>query len=128
MPNVPISTLQITKLLQNENRQTSIITPLGNTLLEIQGDLELPHVVNDTDDRFDRYKDNDTVRFGLLSIDDEKKTATLFIGKKQRLLGNIVALDPPLGILQFHHEEQKVEMVDIIEYKIYFKDRPLPIM
>lgn len=96
-------------------------------VLEIQGDLEIPLVPHD-DERFIKHHGTDIVRFGLLSINEEKKTATLFVGRKQRLLGSLVKLDTPLGLLKFDRESGTVEMQDIFTYKIIFKDRPLPIM
>lgn len=86
-------------------------------MLEIQGDLQI---------EANPQEENATVRFGQLQIQD--KQATLFIGTKQRLLGQLVALDPPLGLMKFDKETQKVQLMDFIEWKVLFKDRPLPIM
>lgn len=127
MPSVRISTTQLRSLLQSNEHQATIITPLGNMMLEIQGDLEIPLAAHD-DERFKKHHGADIVRFGLLSINEEKKTATLFVGKKQRLLGSLVKLDTPLGLLKFDRESGAVEMQDIFNYKIIFKNRPLPIM
>lgn len=96
-------------------------------MLEMQGDLEIPSQPHD-DDRFSKYNGTDVVRFGLLHINMEKKVATLFIGKKQRLLGSLVELDTPLGLLSFNHENGTVEMQDLFRYKILFSNRPLPVM
>lgn len=127
MPSVTISTSQIRTLLQSDEKQTSVITPMGNMILEIQGDLQVPSVPQDNE-RFSKFQGSDIVRFGLLSIDMEKSSAILFIGKKQRLLGSLVKLDTPLGLLKFNHDSGTVEMQDIFNYKVIFKNRPLPIM
>lgn len=100
---------------------------MGNMMLEIQGDLEIPSTAHD-DERFSKYEDADIVKFGLLHVNPENKTATLFIGKKQRLIGSLVKLDTPLGLLKFNHDSGTVEMQDVFHYKVIFKNRPLPIM
>ncbi|CCD24642.1 Ctf8p NDAI_0D03280 [Naumovozyma dairenensis CBS 421] len=134
MPAVEITTSHLQTLLhetQDGARQITIPTPLGHTMLEIQGDLEMPKTVptDAPDSRYSKYNDGeiDIVRFGLLNLDQEKKLATLFIGTKQRLLGKIVKLDTPLGLLKFDNSSKKVQLVDVINYKIIFSDRPLPI-
>lgn len=127
MPSVTISTSQVRALLLSEEKQTNVVTPMGNMMLEIQGDLEIPSTSYE-DERFSTYKGSDIVKFGLLNVDLESRSATLFIGKKQRLLGSLVKLETPLGLLKFDHETGTVEMQDIFYYKVIFKNRPLPIM
>lgn len=132
MPSVTISTSKLQSLLASKvsDDYVSVLTPLGNTILEIQGDLDVPKTppADDPDQRFFQQDGVDVVRFGLLSLDVTQKKATLYVGKKQRLLGSIVKLEAPLGMLKFNSETQIVELEDIIKYKIIFKDRPLPIM
>lgn len=81
------------------------------------------------------------VKFGNLVFDphDDKKV-TLFIGKSQRLLGNIVKLQTPLAILRIPtnrngdddddmvDDKEDIKIVDIVKAKLIFKQRPLPIM
>ncbi|CAI4064149.1 hypothetical protein SKDZ_08G2360 [Saccharomyces kudriavzevii ZP591] len=133
MPSVRIDTTQWQKLTQSPGKQVSVITPLGMTMLEIQGELELPKdfaslAKDDSshDGRFSVQGGQTIVRFGSLQIDGER--ATLFVGKKQRLLGKVTKLDVPMGVMHFNSRDNKVELVDIMKYKIIFKDRPLPIM
>ncbi|CAI4053637.1 hypothetical protein SUVZ_15G3470 [Saccharomyces uvarum] len=133
MPSVKIGTAQWQKLTQSQEKQTTVITPLGITMLEIQGDLELPKdftalTQGDShhEGRFSEQDGQNIIRFGLLQLDGEK--ATLFVGKKQRLLGKVTKLDVPVGIMHFSSSDNKVELVDVVKYKIIFKDRPLPIM
>lgn len=128
-----IDTTQWQKLTQSPGKQVSVITPLGMTMLEIQGELELPKdfaslAKDDSshDGRFSVQGGQTIVRFGSLQIDGER--ATLFVGKKQRLLGKVTKLDVPMGVMHFNSRDNKVELVDIMKYKIIFKDRPLPIM
>lgn len=86
----------------------------------------------------------DIVKFGRVEIDPNFKKATLFISSTQRLIGTVENIDPPLGILKVVHNDRKggdipknndninnnsdCEMIDIINTKIIFKQRPLPIM
>lgn len=133
MPSVKIGTAQWQKLTQSQEKQTTVITPLGITMLEIQGDLELPKDFTSLaqgdsqhEGRFSEQDGQNIIRFGLLQLDGER--ATLFVGKKQRLLGKVTKLDVPVGIMHFNSSDNKVELVDVVKYKIIFKDRPLPIM
>ena len=133
MPSVPISAENFQQLLLGEDHQTTITTPLGHCIVEIQGDLEIPtHELGsntDTQATPGTYNiGNDIVRIGSLEIDDDMKTATLYIGKKQRLLGKVVKLEMPLGLLKFNERDSSVEFCDLLEYKVLFTDRPLPVM
>ncbi|CUS24954.1 LAQU0S22e00936g1_1 [Lachancea quebecensis] len=129
MPTVEISVSKLGSLFQEEGK-VSVYTRLGNTLLEIQGELEHPLEIpqGDTQGKFTKYQGENIIRFGLLTIDEGQKKATLFVGEKQRLLGTVVKMETPLGLLKFDHGSGSVELQDIIRYKIIFKDRPLPVM
>lgn len=127
MPSVDVSSCQLQALLASDRQQTTVATPLGNMMLEIQGDLEIPSE-RQQDDRFSTNGGVDLLRFGLLHINPINSSATLFVGRKQRLLGSLVKLDTPLGMLKFDNESGTVEMQDIFYYKVIFKSRPLPIM
>ncbi|KAG0682816.1 hypothetical protein C6P40_000958 [Pichia californica] len=128
-----------------------ISTSLGLTIIEIQGDLSLPKDkpsgLNEKEIQLfnqfnlpsflsDSNDPVDMVKFGRLEIDDSLKRATLFISTTQRLIGSIEKIDPPLGLLKVsssndldHNKSEKnCQMIDIINTKIIFKNRPLPIM
>ncbi|QHS73827.1 Ctf8p [Saccharomyces paradoxus] len=133
MPSVDIDATQWQKLTQSREKQATVITPLGMMVLEIQGELKLPKDFaslakkdSQHDGRFSEQGGQTIIRFGSLQIDGER--ATLFVGKKQRLLGKVTKLDVPMGIMHFNSKDNKVELVDVMKYKITFKDRPLPIM
>ncbi|SMN19135.1 similar to Saccharomyces cerevisiae YHR191C CTF8 Subunit of a complex with Ctf18p that shares some subunits with Replication Factor C and is required for sister chromatid cohesion [Maudiozyma saulgeensis] len=136
MPSTTISVEQITQLLDPEQKKTTVPTAFGNMILEIQGDLDIPDIEptaeeitnSNTEVQFNTYKGENIIRFGLLNISEDKKHATLYIGKKQRLLGTVVELETPLGLLKFNSQDGQVDLCDIIQYKVLFKDRPLPIM
>lgn len=128
--HVPISKSELLRLNNDneENKQPLVIlTSLGRTIVEIQGDLKLP--VNSSPEE---HPDAE-VRFGLLDIEENHEDpvmsrVTLYVGQKQRLLGKVVSLDVPLGLLNFNKADNKVTLEDMIRYKILFQDRPLPIM
>ncbi|KAI5964290.1 uncharacterized protein KGF55_002232 [Candida pseudojiufengensis] len=158
MPVATIDCTRVNDLLQDDNENKNIIsTKYGSTLLEIQGELNLPsHKPKDITklSKEDQEKmsnfitiDNvyDAIKFGHLEFDSKDETkVTLFIGKSQRLIGNLVKLDIPLGILKIPkkqpdeskmdidfeegEEEENIQMIDIIQAKLIFKQRPLPIM
>ncbi|CAK7893807.1 chromosome transmission fidelity protein 8 [[Candida] anglica] len=111
-----------------------ISTPLGLAIVEIQGELNLPQTQPSRDANPEYLANFATVddiytavRFGSLELDpkDEEK-AVVYIGKSQRLMGKLVNLDTPLGVLRLGSKD--IKMVDIIYKKLIFKDRPLPIM
>jgi chromosome transmission fidelity protein 8 len=91
---------------------------------------------DDNNDEDEDEDEVDSVKFGRLEIDQSFKRATLFISTTQRLVGTIEKIDPPLGLLKIDHSmsndnnnnNEKCEMLDIINTKIIFKQRPLPIM
>ena len=167
MPTAKIDCSAVHQLLSQEksnDRNSSspnlITTPYGLALLEIQGELNLPHTKPDipldqllpldqekmknfvtVDDIYD------AVKFGHLQFDSKDQLkVTLFIGKSQRLIGNVVKLDIPLGVLNIpvnkevssgdgdvemdidREVNQNIQMIDIVRAKMIFKQRPLPIM
>lgn len=108
--------------------QGTITTPFGRALLEIQGVLNLPTSTPEESSvhagNFIRVGDEGTaVKFGRVEFNGDK--ATMFVGNLQRLLGEVVPLAVPLGVLKV---EEGLEIVDVIKYKLIFKDRPLPVM
>ncbi|KTB11812.1 Chromosome transmission fidelity protein 8 [Nakaseomyces glabratus] len=133
MPSVDINYDKLKELLAKDSSTdggsatpaNTIETPLGTIMVEIQGSLELPTSIDEDSELSKKFDGVDAVKFGSLNIEDKK--AVLYVGKKQRLLGKVVKLSTPLGILKFN-EGKNVEMLDIIEYKVIFSDRPLPIM
>lgn len=146
MPATLIDYKDIHKALNSNSQPATesegciISTPFGLSLLEIQGELNLPqHAPDDTDGLDPEYvsnfaKVNDTyeaVQFGRLEFDEkDPQNAVLFIGKSQRLLGSVVTLNNPLGVLRVPTDgtTDSMKFVDLIYKKVIFKQRPLPIM
>lgn len=130
MPSAEIIKSQLISFDTLNSNQIQVVTPLGITLLEIQGDLQMPKEppTEDIGQKFNKDKGYDILRFGLLSLNIEEQKAILFIGEKQKLLGALIKLETPLGVLKFNKNLQTVELQDIIRYKVIFKDRPLPVI
>ncbi|GME84994.1 unnamed protein product [Ambrosiozyma monospora] len=130
----------------------AICTSLGLTLLEIQGELNLPSekpdLLTEEEEKLfiktsipSNIADTeeilrDAVKFGKLELDKDCKKATLFISKSQRLVGTVEKVDPPLGVLKVSKPPSETDgttasecqIIDVINYKVIFKFRPLPIM
>lgn len=117
-----------------------VLTPFGLSIIEIQGELNLP-VAAPTDPEgmdpdyvssFARVDDlHDAIRFGRMDFDEKDASkVVLYIGKSQRLLGTVETLREPLGVLRVPKETsgETMQLVDVIEKKIIFRQRPLPIM
>ncbi|AAS52848.1 AER166Cp [Eremothecium gossypii ATCC 10895] len=133
MPSVTISVNKLASVTEGSGKPLTVTTELGSTIIEIQGDLQIPsqrpqEAGTDPEHRFVEHEGRDILRFGEVSYDMETKKACMYVGRKQRLLGTVVKLDPPLGILRFRAETSSVELEDVIRYKLLFKDRPLPII
>ncbi|EMG46409.1 CTF8 Chromosome transmission fidelity protein 8 [Candida maltosa Xu316] len=144
MPSIKIDT-SLSKEILTSPSPNLFFTPYGLTLLEIQGELNLPTEypkgtpqTNEDHEYLSNFITVDdihhAVKFGNLVFDEKDESkVTLFIGKSQRLLGDIVKLNTPLAVLRVpvnrHDEgEEDVKLVDIVKAKLIFKQRPLPIM
>lgn len=149
MPFVNVDYSAVSSILRGEKDASGdrfdqlISTPYGLLMLEIQGELNLPSEVPPETDQTGQRANFATVdelyhavKFGKLDFDEKDPSkVTLFIGKSQRLLGTIVNLDTPLGVLRIparpegnNETGEDIKMVDIVKKKIIFKQRPLPIM
>jgi len=104
--------------------------PSGLAILELQGTINMPS----------SNLDNGTIPIGNLIFPDvvtgddikELKKVWLYIGKHQRLTGEVKKLPKPLGILRKVQsipkgQEEELEIVDVIKYKILFSQRPEPV-
>lgn len=130
MPKVNIDCSQVRG---GHAKQPNVIsTEFGLAIIEIQGELNIPEIALD-DNGSNNLKIDDlytAVQFGKLTVDPADETkVTLFIGTSQRMLGRMVKIDPPLGVLRLAADNRdEMKMIDVIKKKIIFKDRPLPIM
>ncbi|KAK6202784.1 chromosome transmission fidelity protein 8 [Scheffersomyces amazonensis] len=124
-----------------------ISTPHGLSIIEIQGELNLPSYAPSKEDYTEEHKDYyqnfikiddiyDAVKFGQIEYDaKDPQKVTLFIGRSQRLLGSLIDLDTPLAVLRIpvnkensDNINENIKIIDVIKKKMIFKQRPLPIM
>jgi chromosome transmission fidelity protein 8 len=59
------------------------------------------------------------------------KRAYLYVGRYQRMTGEVKKLPKPIALLQKRAssstEIEDLEVVEIIRYKVFFKNRPEPV-
>ncbi|WPH03980.1 Hypothetical protein R9X50_00686300 [Acrodontium crateriforme] len=107
---------------------TILQTPSGLALIEIQGTVNTQNLASDE-------RNVGWLDFPLYDPqqpDDQTwmKKALLFVGKHQRLTGEVKKLPKPLGVLrrrQGEDSEEGLEFVDVVRYKVLFAHRPEPI-
>ncbi|KAJ5478236.1 hypothetical protein N7530_003745 [Penicillium desertorum] len=121
---------------------TLLQTPSGLALLELQGTINLPSG-NEEDDIDYSSAGNPASTFetpiGKLMFpdysvhnpDDTKwmKRAYMYIGRYQRMTGEVKKLPRPIAVLRKRQasEDEELEVVEIVRYKIFFKSRPEPV-
>lgn len=63
--------------------------------------------------------------------DDTKwmKRAYLYVGRYQRMTGEVKKLSRPIAVLQKRagSSEEELEVVEVVRYKVFFKNRPEPV-
>ncbi|KAL1589263.1 hypothetical protein WHR41_02025 [Cladosporium halotolerans] len=132
MPSVSISTAHSTQDKQESPLPNVLQTPSGLAMLEIQGTLNsslqaeqgqnLP--IGKLD--FPLYNPSDPA-----SNTAWQKRVHLYIGKHQRLTGEVKKLPQPVALLRKAHaqdvDDQALEVAEIIHYKVIFTHRPEPV-
>lgn len=114
-------------------------TPAGFAILEIQGTIHLPgqNVTSDTDATAQVGK----IVFPLYSSetpDDDHawmKRVYLYVGKHQRLTGEVKKLAKPIAIIRKgqgpkgtdDNGEEHMEIAEVVRFKIIFSQRPEPV-
>ena len=118
-------------------------TPTGLALLELQGTINLPSAENENEQET-LFKNSPSTTYetpiGKLMFpdysaqnpDDTKwmKRVYLYIGRYQRMTGEVKKLVRPIAILQKRlssAEAEELEVVEIVRYKMFFKNRPEPV-
>ncbi|KAG9593185.1 hypothetical protein KCU86_g3161, partial [Aureobasidium melanogenum] len=115
-------------------------TPSGLAILELQGTINFPTTTASDEDSSDTP--STATEVGRLvfphytpGISDPNggtwmKRVYFYIGKHQRMTGEIKKLAKPLAVLskvEGSEEEGAVEVVEIVKYKILFGSRPEPV-
>jgi chromosome transmission fidelity protein 8 len=119
-------------------------TPSGLALLELQGSIHLPPVVDHANEEMtDVPARAVTTPVGKLlfpsysaanSATDTSwmKHVYLYVGKHQRLTGEVKKLPKPMGIMRKRvkaggEATDELEIVEIVRHKIVFSQRPEPV-
>ena len=105
-------------------------TPSGLAILEIQGTINLPAPLpNETSTPVGRLVFPEYDEKNPASNNESQKTVHLYVGKHQRLTGEVKKLPNPLAVLQKRHnsENEELEIAEIVHYKILFSHRPEPV-
>lgn len=132
-------------------------TPSGVALVELQGtvhrgqkplaksSLELD--LGNEEDHNGMEEDNDNSGphlVGTIDFGDDGKSATLIVGKHQRLIGKIVKLKNPLAVLQMAGPDVSelgptqlsqgavdnvdIPIIEVVTHKVVFDKRPEPVV
>lgn len=134
MPSIPI---HIPKQSSNAPSPLPQLlqTPGGLALVEIQGTIHVPNP-DDTSDPTQNQVGRLVFPLYDASLPPEDvawmKRVELFVGKHQKLTGEVRKLPKPYGILRKMEisedkPEESLEIVDIVKYKIIFSRRPEPV-
>ncbi|KAJ5102597.1 hypothetical protein N7532_003126 [Penicillium argentinense] len=121
-------------------------TPSGLAIVELQGTINLPSIEAE-EEYYEKYGSPSSKHgasfetpvgklmfpdYSPLNPDDTKwmKRAYLYVGRYQRMTGEVKKLPRPIAVLQkrasaAHSEE--LEVVEIVRYKVFFKNRPEPV-
>ena len=140
-------------------------TPFGLAILEIQGTVHVPFPQSPSSEEDQTQQPTGETEVGRLefpllenlhdksSIEDTgwMNRVYLYVGKNQRLTGEVKKLGKPLGVIRKRDSdvqsgdndadmtmddehangvgknEEELEIVDVIEYKILFQSRPEPV-
>ncbi|KAJ5169388.1 uncharacterized protein N7500_002171 [Penicillium coprophilum] len=115
-------------------------TPAGLALLELQGTINVPSGNEDID--YSTPTENAATfetpigklmfpDYSVHNPDDTKwmKRAYMYVGRYQRMTGEVKKLPRPIAVLQKRQasEHEELEVVEIVRYKIFFKSRPEPV-
>lgn len=154
MPSIPLYPRAISSSNPHDNPLPNLLqTPSGLALLELQGTINLPPTGEwqlDEQQSQDQYSvDNDTAPtatgatyetpLGKLMFPDYAPQTTnkddtswmkrvyLYVGRYQRMTGEVKKLPQPIAIVQRRGETDELEIREIVKFKMIFKSRPEPV-
>ncbi|KIV97797.1 hypothetical protein PV10_01504 [Exophiala mesophila] len=123
-------------------------TPSGLAIVEIQGTIHTPMSTAQTDTLSSQATSNTPIgrlEFPFYENGDQSegkwmKRVYLYVGKHQRLTGEVKKLPKPLGVLRKRpvnavtsssqvadESSGDLDLVDVIKYKLLFSGRPEPV-
>ncbi|KAL8670589.1 MAG: hypothetical protein Q9168_004882 [Polycauliona sp. 1 TL-2023] len=119
-------------------------TPSGLAILELQGTINMPSTNETSEDpnpsptstevgrlEFPNYNPNDPTGSNTTWM----KRVHLYIGKHQRLTGEVKKLATPLGVIRRKPVDEddgtssgeELEIMEVVYYKVLFSSRPEPV-
>lgn len=121
-------------------------TPSGLAILELQATINLPTFESEDNQHASPgspLNSNGTTfetpvgklmfpDYSPLNPDDTKwmKRVYLYVGRYQRMTGEVKKLPKPLAVLRKRSSSEnteELEVVEIVRYKVFFKNRPEPV-
>jgi hypothetical protein len=149
MPSIPLHPRASASREDTHNPLPQLLqTPSGLALLELQGTINLPVRDSTQPENESTDPDNPSLAYetpiGKLLFPDYSpqnakddtncmKKAYLYVGRYQRMTGEVKKLPKPLAIIQRRQSEgvedaaEQLEIVEIVKYKLIFKNRPEPV-
>lgn len=143
MPSIPIHPPSATVIdPQASNPLPQLLqTPSGLALLELQGTIHVPTPTAEEMDMDNAEYKIDTLvgrlvfpqysPTNLASDSGWMKRVHLYIGKNQRMTGEVKKLPKPMGIMRKktgqEDGQEELEIVEIVRHKIVFSNRPEPV-
>ncbi|CAZ82595.1 unnamed protein product [Tuber melanosporum] len=117
-------------------------TPSGLAIVEVQGTINLPQQLSTATASSNAQQSHETPVGRLIFPDGDltpSKQVYLYIGKNQRLTGEVKELATPLGVLRRRDnatgggggergwEGEELEIFEIVRWKLLFSQRPEPV-
>lgn len=152
MPSIPLHPRPSASRDDTHNSLPQLLqTPSGLALLELQGTINVPNQDDSqsADESSNSPNKNDPslayeTPVGKLMFPDYSpqnakddtrwmKRAYLYVGRYQRMTGEVKKLPQPLAIIQRRQPEgldnagEQLEIVEIVKYKLMFRNRPEPV-
>ena len=147
MPSVTLHTVPLTVSKSNARTAPNALppllqTPFGHAIVEMQGTIHAPFPTSAT------FNAGETIETGVGRLEfplfdpnagDEDgkwmKKVYLYVGKHQRLTGEVKKLSKALAIVRKREVEgmandaqgEELEIADVVRYKILFAARPEPV-
>jgi len=143
MPSIPVNSPSAPVSPAPDPLPKLLQTPSGTAILEIQGTVNVPAQSSTEDELQDDQQTSASVGklvFPNYSVDNRPedtswmKRVYLYVGKHQRLTGEVKKLGKPLGVLRRRQQHtiedtqgEELEIVEIVKYKVVFSHRPEPV-
>lgn len=132
MPSIPLHPTPSTPQISPHPQTLPQIlhTPSGLALIELQATINIPPNPDP-----DATETTPIGRFVFPPPDSGSTRVWLYIGKHQRMAGEIKKLPTPLGVLRRRErsdggedlEGEELEITEIVRYKVMFASRPEPV-